>query len=132
MNDNEINIAIAEACGAKWQDVPPRPDSLYHPKRLLSFSTWEFDKPFCAPLPIPDPKTGDATSIPRYTEDLNAMHEVLKSLDSWDHGAIFDNHLFRVLHRRLKGEGVSTFEKIRASARELAEAFLKTKGLWRE
>jgi len=62
------------------------------------------------------------------TSDLNAMHAVLMTLDDWDQGAVFDNFLFKILIQRYGGKGVSTFEKVRAEAHELAEAFLLTKG----
>lgn len=67
--------------------------------------------------------------------DLNAMHAALATLDDWKEGGDFENHLFRVLirNKRARGvghEGISTFDKIRACAADLAEAFLLTKNLW--
>jgi hypothetical protein len=79
MTNEQINIAIAEACGGKWH-------------------------------------------IPDYCSDLNAMHEVEENLlgDSW---IGYINQLADI-------EG-SLFG-IRATARQRAEAFLRTLGKWEE
>ena len=53
MNDNEINIAIAEACG--WVAMPDGPDYL-------------------------PPGSLKTQMVPSYTTDLNAMHEAEKVL----------------------------------------------------
>lgn len=62
-------------------------------------------------------KRGMLWSIPNYSTDLNAMHEAEKLLtDHWD-GFHFRNHLCNNIH---------------ATARQRAEAFLKTIGKWRD
>ena len=90
MTPEQQRMAIAEACGAIWQEVPPKEGYLYRPKRILSFHKWEFDHPRCAPLPIPNPATGDATDVPDYLRNLNAMHEAEKLLYR-DHSMPRDN-----------------------------------------
>jgi len=59
MNDNEINIAIAEACG--WVAMPDGPDYL-------------------------PPGSLKTQMVPSYTTDLNAMHEAERVLPAkhWD------------------------------------------------
>lgn len=55
--------------------------------------------------------------IPHFSTDLNAIHEAEKLLtDHWD-GFHFRNHLCNNIH---------------ATARQRAEAFLKTIGKWRD
>jgi hypothetical protein len=57
---------------------------------------------------------------PDYCNDLNAMHEVVKLLSEEDWEAYF-SYL-----------PVEIRSGVEATARERAEAFLKTKGLWEE
>lgn len=56
MNDQEINIAIAEACG--WVAMPDGPDYL-------------------------PPGSLKTQMVPSYTTDLNAMHEVVLAMPHW-------------------------------------------------
>lgn len=61
--------------------------------------------------------------IPNYCNDLNAMHEAEKSLNQ-------DNLYIMALHiEGLCGRGEFYF---RATARQRAEAYLKTLGKWKE
>lgn len=88
MNDNQINTAIAEACG--WTDTP-----------------------------IIDGFYGQ-TKVPDYCNDLNAMHEAEKVLslnELWSMGCTLP-HVAPL--------------NFRASARQRAEAFLRTIGKWQE
>ena len=91
MTDQEINIAIAEACG-------------------------KLDRP-------PD------------CHDLNAMHEVEKTLrENQFHFASYLRELWKVVHPNVEwiGElGYIGFDFVNATARQRAEAFLKTIGKWK-
>jgi hypothetical protein len=107
MNDNEINISIAEACG--WR-VGTYGDNLvwYDPQNVAH----------------PIEKAHRDTCLPNYCSDLNAMHEAEKSLTKkqtylWcsfiDEACAFDG-----IHAR------------QATARQRAEAFLRTLNLWKD
>ncbi len=92
MNDNEINIAIAEACG--W-----RPD-----KRGLG---WLSPHGYYAPEPD-------------YLTDLNAMHSAEETLNSEQ----LDEYHVQLI--------MKTYRIYRATARQRAEAFLRTLGKWKD
>ncbi len=94
MTNEQINIAIAEACG--WGN-----DDIERGYTLCQFSE----------------------SVPDYCNDLNAMHEaemMLKSEDCHTYGCYCSN-----LYEDF-GNTVSL------TARQRAEAFLKTIGKWEE
>jgi hypothetical protein len=104
MTNDQINIAIAEACGWKY----------------IAFNRgWV--------------ETGDGETqcvIPNYCNDLNAMHEAekwmisnLRLLDFWQ----FAEELKRIVPANLGDDSY-----IHATARQRAEAFLKTIGKWEE
>lgn len=141
MKPCQQQIAIALACGATWQSVPPYENNptwtqeendysrRLHPKRILSFRSLVTD-PYApgmpAPLPFPD-ANGDAVSgIPDYLNSLDAMHDaekVLSSLQSDDYSLRLSrnpNGSYRYKHAMF------------ASAAQRAEHFLKTMGLWKE
>jgi hypothetical protein len=105
MTNEQINIAIFEIFGWKWE---PEKNSFFHPEngRL---------KPKYAP---------------DYCNDLNAMHEAekwmisnLRLLDFWQ----FAEELKRIVPANLGDDSY-----IHATARQRAEAFLKTIGKWKE
>lgn len=107
MSEQEINIAIAEACG--WHR-----------------DGCEFDRARW--------KRGTMTMVGdfAFTSDLNAMHEVEKRL-------IFsERKLFRYCLQKVKGseieDGVliALDECVHATAKQRAEAFLRTIGKWEE
>lgn len=135
MNRKQQEIALAEYLGAKWLDIPPLPYSdtytdeenkmfdRLHPKRLLAFGKWDFGSARCAPLPFPDP-AGDATSIPKYGEDLNAMRDALLTLD--DEQAI----RYRCVLTQMAVD--RNFDPMVATAGQQAEAFLRTLNLYTE
>lgn len=95
MSDEQINRAIAEACG--WtlfiecfngiRGVPP-----------------------CVNVVTP-------IYIPNFCTDLNAMHEAEKVLNTIQQGYYWDNL------KDIVGEG---FDQLHATARQRAEAFLRT------
>lgn len=117
MTDQEINIAIAEACGLTA--YPDRPD-------------YGFDS------------NGKACLIPNYATDLNAMHEAEKILMEMGHDGLkhpgYFTRSYGVQIRSLLG-GIDecsdvpmreVVEIAMATARQRAEAFLRTIGKWNE
>lgn len=93
MTDEQINAAIAEACGWKGNVLD----------RDMEGNLWP-------------------SYPPRYCTDLNAMHEAEKT-----HRASGDWHEYiQIL------DTLSEVDPIYATARQRAEAFLKTLGLWKE
>jgi hypothetical protein len=99
MTDEQINVAIAGACG--W----------------IAHSLWH-----------------TAKDIPSYCTDLNAMHKAEKVLD------IKQVELFADIMYNLCVEGKVTtpnrlgwrFALLNATARQRAEAFLRTVGKWED
>jgi len=90
MNNEQINAAIAEACG--WKGCP------------------ECNESIC-----------EDNFIPNYCKDLNAMHQAEWSLT--------DDQLWRMAREIERNDEQWYF---RATARQRAEAFLRTLGLWEE
>jgi hypothetical protein len=103
MTNEQINVAIAQACG--WTILK---------KPLSGFGFAAYAKE-----PNGDPSPG----IPDYCADLNAMHEAEKVLTIIEQGHYWD-HL-----KDLTDEG---FDQLHATARHRAEAFLRTVGKWEE
>ena len=99
MSNDEIDKAIAEFCGWKLEPLDGREFN------GIPVMVWR------------DPDGERGFPIPRYSEDLNAIHEAEKLLtDHWD-GFHFRNHLCNNIH---------------ATARQRAEAFVRTIGKWRD
>lgn len=115
MTDRQINIAIAALCG--WTNIMP--------------CTCAKD------LPRGKSPNGNYGHIPVYTHDLNEMHEAEKIFWLWDARCEIPksrakneaNEYFGNLKQVCRVSGV---HPIHASARERAEAFLKTLGKWKE
>lgn len=109
MTDEEINEAIAKACG--WKK-PAR-------KTVLN------EKGFFV--------TQHAQSAPNYCNDLNAMHEAEESsvINLHDYGM----HLYQIvvpLETRVFVKSDPNVYIWHATARQRAEAFLRTLGKWEE
>jgi hypothetical protein len=103
MTDDEINQAIAEACG--WTDF------VVHP---------EFG------LMGVEPNThGLRTAVPWYVYDLNAMHEAEKVLTK-EQGREYQNYMYDMACEINTTHG--RWMPYSATARYRAEAFLKTLG----
>ena len=114
MTDQEINIAIAVACG--WKR---RQDCDYLSK---SFSG-NFEKQELWEL------NGRVTHLPDYCHDLNAMHEaeeLLNAVEQTRYSGIIGEY---VKSRHWDHLG---FDCLHSAARQRAEAFLRVKGLWKE
>lgn len=128
MTDEQINIAIAEACGWKPDDDG------------AGINTWDASwvgrklygmKPLIGNGYLVD------QVVPDYCNDLNAMREAEETLvgDSPEDAvreAEYCHQLFRVINPTRGGMGTDEFSKLHATARERAEAFLRTIGKWEE
>lgn len=96
MNDSQINIAIAEACGYYYMN-----------------SVWHL------------PNGARADKFPDCANDLNAMHEAEKVLNDVSYDSYWNNLVFVCVQ--------SNTERLNsATARQRAEAFLRTIGKWEE
>lgn len=111
MTDQEINIAIAEACG---KPMPLHKSS--DPERLEVFDNeWK--------------------AIPNYCADLNAMHEAESTFDGTQ-AHTYNEALCRIatplnkLFPANRKNGCDGFI-FHATALQRAEAFLRVKGLWK-
>lgn len=103
MTDEQINQRIAEACG--WTEIR---DSVYR-----------HHKP-CGYPPLKAEQGGNAFKmLPDYCADLNAMHEAEKVFDCPE---LYEGNLIKVCG------GVQYMWH--ATARQRAEAFLRTIGKW--
>ena len=107
MSDEQINIAIAEACG--WNDVQ-RPNNEFG-RRAYGWMRTEHGN-----------RTLE-TQIPNYCNDLNAMHEAEKRMRSGD-WTRYCQYLAEY------GGGTVRFVSVHATAQNRAKAFLKTIGKW--
>lgn len=101
MNDEQINIAIAEVCGWKVDQE----------RKTHGFK------------PLTDGCRTYA-ELPDYCNDLNAMHEAEKFLLS-EYGMSYCTCLTYLI-------GKSVYASIHATARQRAEAFLRTLGKWKK
>jgi hypothetical protein len=107
MTDEQINAAIAEECG--WSDI------IEHPEWGL--------------MGVNSKTHGCRTGIEYYCNDLNAMHEAEKVLKGYEQIATY------VWHLKNRSGDWSTDEHMmatHATARQRAEAFLRTLGKWDE
>ena len=100
MSNDEMDRAIAEVVGWKRYDINLMGNDGHFLYRFKDTDLLLMDH-----------------ELPKFSTDLNAMHEAEKALtDHWD-GFHFRNHLCNNIH---------------ATARQRAEAFLKTIGKWRD
>ena len=109
MTDEQINVAIAEACG--WTEI--HDSGVWHHHKLWGYP------------PLKPGQGGNSYQyLPDYCNDLNAMHEAEKTLSGTDM-FVMGIHIERLVSRH----GQHYFH---ATARQRAEAFLRTLGLWKE
>ena len=111
MKDNQINQAIAEACG--WTDVHfslAATDEFPTERRVVG---------------IP-PKHCTHDVAPNYCSDLNAMHEAEKTLKGYEQIHTYVWHL----NNRQDWETDFKLMEVHISARDRAKAFLLTLGKW--
>lgn len=127
MTDKEINSAIAEACG--WIAVCDG-DGFWRAKDAVGNCTSQ--------LWISERNVLNS-GFPSYATDLNAIHAAEQWLDDkpMDTRSLYLDHLAVCLAwPNAKNAADLRFEvqygSIRATARQKAEAFLRTIGKWRE
>lgn len=113
MNPEQINIAIAKACGHK--DI-----SMQLIAENTGMDAWE------AFSGVPN-KGGYA--VPDYHGDLNAMHEAEKKLDPLGKDGSYEYWL-RTVCQIPERESAKGRWFYRAKASQRAEAFLRTLNLW--
>jgi len=115
MTTNEINIAIAQACG--WEiheDADWRKSYVTSPKgRQFSPA---------------DPRVALSHFIPNYSESLDAMHSAEATLTDGEFNIYLDCLVSAVSPKAWSG----LFAMVTATALQRAEAFLCVKGLWVE
>jgi len=109
MNPEQQRIAIAEACGWELKSNGLSPMWSWQNEYLTHRIKWVAHKEMASQGVLPD-----------YLNDLNAMHEAEKALESNQ-----EQSYFELLHDIA---GNLTF--YRATAAQRAEAFLKTLNLW--
>ena len=117
MSDDEINIAVAEACG--WIIHGPDGVALRNPKGEIVNQHY-----------------GEAWRLPNFCTDLNAMHEATQGLINSKPGYwewYYASTLVEVLgYTPDYPDKRMMFSAIQATARQRAEAFLRTIGKWKE
>ena len=108
MSDEQINKRIAEACG--WKDV-----------WVSTPTAW----------PVGTSPTGGFEKVPDYCNDFNDMHEAEKAAfggsTAWQSFAL---HLVGITEASVLSELDTLCVILQATARQRAEAFLKTIGKW--
>lgn len=114
MTDEQINIAIAGACG--WR----RCIGMLQPRHETEPKCWRNDN------------GAEYTRPPSYTTDLNAMHEAELS-KPFSFRKKFRGFLRSVMSASLRSGLFAAWEELaHATARQRAEAFLRTIDKWEE
>lgn len=116
MTNEKINVAIAQECGWKFPCEPCAANGIKNRWRR----------------PTND-GCRDQTQLPNYCNDLNAMHEAEATLtnDDWDDK--FYHWLgFVVIGKQTTGLWEYRKMIVHATARQRAEAFLRTLGKWND
>ena len=104
MTDEQINIAIAEACGYKNVTIGVTEGTI---RVVVGYKHHTFDE-----------------EIPDYCNDLNAMHEAEKIFDH----ALYCRYINELCDITIKGNN----SMYMATAVQRAEAFLKTIDKWED
>lgn len=106
MTDDEINAAIAKACG--WTEI--QDSGVWHHHKLWGYP------------PLKPGQGGNSFHyLPDYCNDLNAMHEAEKTI--YNHNNLWTAYYYHI--------GAGPFS-LHATARKKAEAFLRIHGKWEE
>lgn len=114
MTDQEINVAIAEAC--EWEPPTKLGESWW-----IGVTDREVRCEYCG---CHFCHCKEELGIPNYCADLNAMHEAEKQLSS------VQRHLYHVnLSKTCSGSPADVL--CHATARQRAEEFCKTVGKWK-
>lgn len=122
MSEEQINLAIAEVRGWKNAD---------HPDVMKFKQGWTMPEKWCM-----DPKgvLRFNHDRPNYCNDLNAMHEAEKMLLTGSAKPVIHatSRYTEQLCRILRCTDTALFQFAHATARQRAEAFLRTIGKWEE
>jgi hypothetical protein len=115
MTDQEINVAIAEACG--WTEI-----------RYYYENEWTTCKEWLGITP-----RGGLWHVPNYCTDLNAIHKAEQTLNSSLVSRYNDElaKTCKVLESIFAKTGPQGWV-FHATARQRAEAFLRTLGKWQD
>jgi len=119
MTPEAQRIAIAEACGWTWRLVPATKDGPDNPYGEFQHTWWT------------NPKGEEKGVPPDYLNDLNAMHEAEKILDTTNGGPTSGDCLRYVYCRELYKLVPEWMQPFRATAAQRAEAFLRAIGKWK-
>ena len=120
MKPEAQRIAIAEACGWKAWDHPD-----------VKSVTWKWLYPGDHVM-SPKGRIVPFDDIPDYLHDLNAMHEMEKTLTKSQRVAYEGTLTAMWWACAQKGGETSSWMHIHATAAQRAEAFLRTLNLWKD
>ena len=115
MTNEQINIAIAQACG--WTNVAH--NTVFSGRKI---ARGVFGN---------SPSGGEYRLTPNYCGDLNDMHEAEMCIPE-DKQALYDSHLVAIVGKETGLMPSLQFRCIHASAKQRAKAFLRTVGKWEE
>lgn len=140
MNDSEINVAVAECCGWEWLKLAG-----HHPGHEWWFAAPEQASQYLANVvfdALPDgvewagdvlyPRT---SPLPKYTDSRDAMASALATLKKIERISFLmilgveQGKEPRALDDLLWDD---VYDLVTASPRQMATAFLKAKGKWRD
>lgn len=113
MTNNEIRIAVAEACGFKRHG----PNGWVMGGTFYALNEEAEDEECCGGI-----GGGYTPGLPNYPQDLNACHEMEKTIIGL-HDTLQYLHFLSPVH--------SEWTLATSTARQRCEAFLQTKGLWK-
>lgn len=124
MNKEKQRIAIAKACGL-FEIMPLRRTTRKGKESPNGVKLWYAESHMGG--------AAECREVPRYPDDLNAMHEAIMS--EWFQLAmlVFTSHVKTIMEcEGLWAVGAAGANLLRAPAYVLAEGFLKTLNLWEE
>ena len=128
MTHEQMRIAVAEACGLDVIHEAAGPED-----RPDAWKTGYFTPKAASDRRKRWPSSAYVMQVPNYPADLNACAEIVAALDP--------SEKFRMTCEMLDILGIrddqtpepsEVFDLMNATALQRCEAFLKTKGLWRE
>ena len=123
MTDQEINIAVAEACGYEFKDTPIC---------VFPFKRWFKGLIACCAHGFHHSKQDAARCLPNYCHGLNEMAEAEQTIPHFPYVETLSDVCLGKEHRCGTWTLTAIAAVCKASARQRAEAFLRVKRLWRE
>lgn len=133
MTPEAQRIAIAEACGYVWYAFQD-PDGKEFAHLIRTDKNWP-QRQGGVRCERPPEFESEAPNVPDYLYDLNAMADAEETISTLDIGK-YVAELAKVLNegvaQSLPVLWASAYYLIHATAKQRAEAFLKTKGLWKD